>query len=350
MGKLADLAFRAKEAISAAMRTPTYQSVPAPPPASYIEAPPVQTQAPPIQTPPPPLADDPAVLAMLRNAESVAADPEATMEDIASAYEQLLQVAEAAISYGHPDTNRRVASVLGRLEEILSFGDDQFIQELPLADVQRWPEEYLQTAIPEADVHYTPGSSNVYSFVWVSDEHTVQEDGGIMLNPYGGGRQNKEIGTLLVTFKDWKDKLKMESGQRLRVNSPGATYAYANVPKLKYDVFASATSPDSAGHAVWDYLRIRRTRAGHQHPYRLISVTGEYVPRIATPEGYMERDEEILVLSDTPGEEPWFKAQLQSTLRPQTFARREEFRGYSGRSWNRQRGYPNRGTPNRGRP
>lgn len=233
----------------------------------------------------------------------------------------------------------------------------------PIADVQNWPDEYREEITPEAVVTKTPGSSNVYSFVWVSDEHTIEEDGGISVNLYG--QRSSEMGTLIVTFKDWAPGMK----QKERPVSPGATYAYAGVSRFKYEAFLGSTSPDSAGYAVWDYLRIRGTQSGHQHAYRLISVTGEYVPRIATPYGFRRRQQKGLVVA-TPEERqaeddltPWIKTTLRSTLPPGPLTRfgaalpNEQPRGVQGTEWSRvsyarrgNRGYPNRGQPNRGTP
>jgi hypothetical protein len=200
----------------------------------------------------------------------------------------------------------------------------------------------------------------VYSFVWVSDEHTIDEDGGININLYG--ERSADMGTLIVTFKTWTPGMK----QKDRPNSPGATYAYAGVPRRTYNLFLGATSPDSGGDAVWTYLRIRGSQSGHQYAYRLISVTGDYVPRMATPTGFRRRSQQMLVVDPkaTGDETAWIKARMQSTLRSGPLTRfgqvvdEEQPRGVSGSEWSFQAykrrknrgGYPNRGTPNRGTP
>ena len=230
----------------------------------------------------------------------------------------------------------------------------------PVSNVQNWPQEYQEDIAEEAVVTKTPGSSNVYSFVWVSDEHTIEEDGGIRINLYG--QKTTEMGTLIVTFKVWSPGMK----QKERPNSPGATYAYAGVSRMKYEAFLGSTSPDSAGYAVWDYLRIRGTQSGHQHAYRLISVTGEYVPRMATPSGFRRRSQNMLVVDPNAADDQttWIKARLQSTLKAGPLTRfgqaigDEQPRGVSGSEWSFQAykrrgsrgGYPNRGAPNRGTP
>ena len=229
--------------------------------------------------------------------------------------------------------------------------------EYPVSNIQNWPEEYREDIAEEAVVTKTPGSSNVYSFVWVSDEHTIEEDGGIRINLYG--ERTAEMGTLIVTFKEWSPGMK----QKERPETPGATYAYAGVPKRTYNMFLGA---GGGGDAVWTYLRIRGTQSGHQYAYRLISVTGEYVPRMATPTGFRRRSQNMLVVDPNAADDEttWIKARLQSTLKAGPLTRfgqaigDEPSRGVSGSEWSFQAykrrgnrgGYPNRGTPNRGTP
>lgn len=165
----------------------------------------------------------------------------------------------------------------------------------------------------------TPESSNVYSFVYVSAEESdlpgtmysgaeaarkrqAEQDlaSGTWRGPY---RQSTLYGTLaggvlFVTFKLW------QPGQRGdRPNQPGPTYGYYDVPLQKFKSFVADIAPGGkgAGVAVWDYLRIRGTRHGHQQPYRLaqgayvpaggrlVQKGGIYVPRKATAAGYRSR-------------------------------------------------------------
>lgn len=236
--------------------------------------------------------------------------------------------------------------------------EEQEIQTRPIADVQNWIEDYPDEELDEVTVTKTADSSNVYSFVWVSDEHTVSESGDISINLYGG--RSSEMGTLIVTFKYWEPGV----SQKERPNYPGSTYAYAGVSRQKYEAFAGE---GGGGVAVWDYLRIRGTQSGHQHAYRLISVVGEYVPRMATPYGFRRRRHKMLQVTQAAyGDEdaPYIKKTMESTLQPGPLTRfgvampPEEPRGETGTSWSRtayrtrkQRGgYPNRGTPNRGTP
>lgn len=247
---------------------------------------------------------------------------------------------------------------LPRPEEEEEEEEEEAIQERPISDVQNWIEDYPEESLDEVTVTKTADSSNVYSFVWVSDEHTITDDGGISINLYGG--RSSEMGTLIVTFKDWAPG----TSQKERPNYPGSTYAYAGVSRQKYEAFAGE---GGGGVAVWDYLRIRGTQSGHQHAYRLISVTGEYVPRMATPYGFRRRRHKVLKITEAAygGEDvPYVKEMMESTLQPGPLTRfgitlpPEEPRGETGTSWSRtayrtrrrQGGYPNRGTPNRGTP
>lgn len=106
-------------------------------------------------------------------------------------------------------------------------------------------------------------SSNVYSYAF---EH-----------------ETKAKGILFVTFLEWEPGMKQSAR-----SGPGSTYAYYDVPTLKYRQFQKAADA-SAGTAVWDYLRIRQSSHDHQHRYRLIQVAGDYVPRKATKTGLSRR-------------------------------------------------------------
>lgn len=111
-----------------------------------------------------------------------------------------------------------------------------------------------------AGMRLTPGSTNVFGYYFEFESRTQ--------------------GILYVTFM-----AQLPGGKR---GGPGTTYAYYDVPGRKYHQFAKA-SDSSAGGAVWDYLRVRGTVAGHQHNYRLIQSHGDYVPRKATPKGFRTR-------------------------------------------------------------
>ncbi|MFM9961457.1 MAG: hypothetical protein ACKV2Q_09540, partial [Planctomycetaceae bacterium] len=87
-------------------------------------------------------------------------------------------------------------------------------------------------------------SSNVYSFVFERESH--------------------RSGILYVTFLAWTPGSKHRSG-------PGPTYAYYDVPLRKYHEFEQAATTNSAGGAVWDYLRVRGSVYQHQHQYRIVA-------------------------------------------------------------------------------
>jgi hypothetical protein len=221
---------------------------------------------------------------------------------------------------------------------------EQDVRVLGRADVQQWPKEYRDFRT-EQEMRRTPGSSNVYSFTWIEDEPRI----GFGQKAKAVRRPNpNDMGTLIVTFKDWTP------GVKDRPDTPGATYAYAMVPRAKWEMFVASTSPNTAGVAVWDYCRVRGTISGHQHTYRLLSVSGEYVPRKATAGGFQTRylpggmDEQVA----------WRKSTLEAgpLTRFGTEVSRET--PLSPREWRRQmpqvnpgsanRGSPNRGAPNRG--
>jgi len=147
-----------------------------------------------------------------------------------------------------------------------------------------------------AGMRLTTGSTNVFGYYFEFESRTQ--------------------GILYVTF--------LAVGVGGKRSGPGQTYAYYDVPGRKYHQFARA-SDASAGGAVWDYLRIRGTIAGHQHNYRLIQSHGDYVPRKATPLGFRTRN--VAAIGQTGR-----RSYRRSTLPERMFAR------------------PNRGTPDRGSP
>jgi hypothetical protein len=150
-----------------------------------------------------------------------------------------------------------------------------------------------------AGMRLTPGSTNVFGYYFEFESRTQ--------------------GILYVTF--------LAVGVGGKRSGPGQTYAYYDVPGRKYHQFARA-SDASAGGAVWDYLRIRGTIAGHQHNYRLIQSHGDYVPRKATPLGFRTRN--VAAIGQTGR-----RSYRRSTLPERMFGRPE-------------RGAPDRGTPDRG--
>jgi hypothetical protein len=126
-------------------------------------------------------------------------------------------------------------------------------------------------------------SSNVYGYYY--EIETTPERGGILYVTFLGGEGEDRSG-------------------------PGATYAYYDVPLEKYRRFQNASAV-SAGNAVWDYLRIRGTIWNHQHRYRLIQVSGDYIPRKATRLGFKTRH--------LPAPGVGRRSFRRSTLAPRTF-------------------------------
>ncbi len=154
----------------------------------------------------------------------------------------------------------------------------------------------------------TPGSSNVYSFVYEPE--------------------NAASGILYVTFKAWYPGMKGK-----RPNSAGPTYAYYDVPLRRYKAFASMAAT-TAGGAVWDFLRVRGSKWDHRFPYRLVAgvlvpAGGEYVPRKATRRGMKKRS--------LPRQGTGRRGFASSTLPESVYDASPD------------RGRPDRGTPNRGR-
>lgn len=153
--------------------------------------------------------------------------------------------------------------------------DDEWPEEHTISLVPRGFEEILDhEQAPERPGYpeiYTPHSSNVYSFRFVPESRTR--------------------GVLYVTFLAWTPGSRKRSGA-------GPRYAYYDVPEAKYNQFLRR-SRESAGKAVWDFLRVRGTVYKHQHPYRLVrgTLTGgtwqgmqhQYVPRRATKKGFRVR-------------------------------------------------------------
>ncbi len=120
-------------------------------------------------------------------------------------------------------------------------------------------EDEFQLAMQNA-VRVT--SSNVYSYFWQPE--------------------SKHSGILYVTF------LAPAVSKNAPRTGPGPTYAYYGVTTQKFRRFRTQAI-ESPGSAVWDHLRVRGTIFGHQVQYRLVAVTGEYVPRKATRKGFRTR-------------------------------------------------------------
>lgn len=157
--------------------------------------------------------------------------------------------------------------------------------------------------IVTGDMVETPQSSNVHSFGYDIDAHT-----------------------LYIRFKD-------RSKEKPRPQAPGPIYAYYNCPP---ELFLKMYRAPSKGKFIWDRLRVRGTVSGHQVDYSLVGVQNKYVPRKATytplGEAYVPRT----VFTDT-------NERLESQFGRQLV--RAFHRGTPNRG--KPRG-PNRGGPNRG--
>jgi len=150
--------------------------------------------------------------------------------------------------------------------------------------------------------------------------------------------ETPQMGILYVTFLEYVPKAAGGSGER--GDGPGPTYAYYDFPLAKYRQFESMAA-SSAGGAVWDYCRVRHSVYEHQHSYRLVAASGEYVPRRAMAGGFKDR-----AVADPGMGRRGFK---RSTLPAQAMktSRQLPTRSYAS---NNNNGAPNRGTPNRGEP
>lgn len=185
--------------------------------------------------------------------------------------------------------------------------DDDFGPELGHGDIEllgrgvQYDEDDFFAMMDVAEK--TPHSSNVYSFFFE--------------------RESRKHGIMYVTFQRT-----MEGGKKIM--APGPTYAYYDVPVKKAVEFRKSAK-SSAGGAVWDELRIRGTYHGHQFQYQLIHVSGEYVPRKASPKGFVSRAVADLGVGR--------RSYRRNTLPPVRF-----------NNGGPDRGGPNRGTPDRGQP
>lgn len=175
------------------------------------------------------------------------------------------------------------------------------------------------------------------------DDWALQQEGQIQVSStnvysYFYQAESKYTGILYVTFLAPAPK-----GQPR--TSPGPSYAYYNISRGKYARFRREAEA-SAGSAVWDHLRVRGTLWEHQHQYRLISVSGDYVPRRATARGFRTR---YLRPIGRPRD---VNERLQPGNREQQLARRGFRRSTLPEqlfdSARPDRGGPDRGTPDRG--
>lgn len=182
--------------------------------------------------------------------------------------------------------------------------------------------------------HTTPQSSNVHSFQYDFATATLYvQYKAPMINP-NAVTNYRDAGGLMSMAGD------MGKTVMGKTNSPGALYAYFNVPIKIYKKMIAA---ESAGKAVWDMLRVRGSIWGHQFRYALVAgaeVPGEngelatYVPRKVVSGGYRSRSVAIPGM----GSRGYANATLPQDLRGHSVIRAMRHR-------------PGRGiTPHRGRP
>ena len=156
-------------------------------------------------------------------------------------------------------------------------------------------------------------------------------------------QEKPNSGILFVTFLFWEPGVKPDERE-----GPGLTYAYYDFPNEKYATFNLA-SAESAGKAVWDFCRERGTVHGHQHRYRLIQSSGDYVPRKATAKGFAERTLVAPGLSPNARRQSFRRAESRINHPARQFFKRSSLEPTPGAGVVR-RGEPNRGKPNRGEP
>lgn len=179
--------------------------------------------------------------------------------------------------------------------------------------------------------HFTPGSSNVYSFQYdyaISVLYVCYKAPAINPSAVSGYYSEGGVPTVAGTLG------KTVMG---KTDAAGSIYAYYDVPIGVYKNLISATS---AGEQVWDRLRVRGTIYGTQYRYSLVAgavIDGPdgdpavYVHRRATKQGYRSRS----VVEPGSGKRRYVGSSLPQDLR-----------GH-GRSLRPNRGRPN--PPNRGK-
>ena len=178
--------------------------------------------------------------------------------------------------------NRKLDAALQALEE------EEAISRIPKARPKP-EEEPRRPAVWEPCKTYTePSEKEVEAF---GRETKTSKSSNVFSFSYN--QESQRAGTLYVTFKPWWPGQKGK-----RPNQRGPMYAYFDVPPSKFREFLT-DAKNSAGSAVWDYLRQRGTMSGHQYDYRLMSAKGaathipveggQYVPRKITPLGYVPR-------------------------------------------------------------
>lgn len=137
--------------------------------------------------------------------------------------------------------------------------------------------------------------------------------------------------SLFVQYKHWAPPMPLGTQA-----GPGPVYEYKNVSIAEAHALFKATN---VSQWLWDYVRVRGTWGGHRKPYRLVAMSGGYLPRKAT----MSND----------GRE-WFIRRFMTSAGGGSVVSQLPDRpappmGFDGKpQWNYWRPY--RATPNRARP
>jgi len=242
----------------------------------------------------------------------------------------------------------------GRADSGISIPPD--VAELPGPESEAGEEEYPYMSpyqeghmlhINNAKIprmgkrHFTPASSNVHSFQYDFATATLYVQFKAPLINQSSVTNYRDAGGLMSMAGDMGKTIVGKS------NSPGALYAYFNVPNK---VYKKMIASESAGKAVWDMLRIRGTIWGHQYRYALVAgaeVPGEngepaiYVPRKVVSAGYRSR----AVATPGMGRRGYANATLPQDLRGHSTIRAMRHR--PSRGVNPHRGRPD--PPDRGR-
>lgn len=170
----------------------------------------------------------------------------------------------------------------------------------------RQPQGFPEEQQNFSDEFLTPTSSNVYSFQYYRP-------------PGDSGRAGQTKGILYVTYKaneirakygdppsgmfgatrstGSRKQLHGERGSTVgkKLNKPGPTYAYFDVP---ISVFKGMKDAYSKGHYVWETLRVEHSVYGHRYRYLLVvgqivkrrgGGLSQYVPRKAGRKGFVTR-------------------------------------------------------------
>lgn len=205
-----------------------------------------------------------------------------------------------------PDTN--FSDLTGRLSPLPSSGD--YSGGVPQnqaghADSTKW--------ILSGEFKKVPDSDNVYAIAY-----------------------DLRKSSLFVQYKHWAPPMPLGTQA-----GPGPVYEYKGVSIAEaHSVYRSA----NVSQWLWDYVRVRGTWGGHKKPYRLVAMSGGYLPRKASMSS--DGQEWFIRRYATSAAGSGVVSQLPDRPAPPM--------GFDGKPlwnyWQPTRGTPNRGRPNNGRP